>query len=80
MIGLVLDDKGVLRHGQRVITAAGDGEVLSGTYSPTLGKAIAFARVPAGESGDVSVDIRGRVLPVRVVRPPFVRDGKSRVD
>lgn len=76
MVGLVMDDKGVLRHGQRVVTANGDGEILSGTFSPTLGKAIAFARIPAGEPGDVQVDIRGRLVPVRVVKFPFVRDGK----
>jgi aminomethyltransferase len=76
MVGLVMDDKGVLRHGQKVLTANGDGEILSGTFSPTLGKAIAFARVPAGELGGVRVDIRGREVPVRVVRFPFVRDGK----
>jgi aminomethyltransferase len=76
MVGLVLDEKGVLRHGQRVISDAGDGEILSGTFSPTLGKAIAFARVPAGKLGEVRVDIRGREVPVRVVKPPFVRDGK----
>ncbi|TDR46680.1 aminomethyltransferase [Tahibacter aquaticus] len=76
MVGLVLDDKGVLRHGQRVTTANGDGEILSGTFSPTLGKAIAFARIPAGEPGQVQVDIRGKLLPVRVVKFPFVRDGK----
>lgn len=77
MIGLVMDDKGVLRHGQKVLTAGGDGEILSGTFSPTLGKAIAFARVPAGEQArvDVRVDIRGRQVPVRVVGLPFVRDG-----
>ncbi len=79
MIGLVLDDKGVLRHGQRVITANGDGEVLSGTFSPSIGKSIAFARVPAGDPGAVMVDIRGRTLPVRVVALPFVRDGKVRI-
>ncbi len=76
MIGLVMDEKGVLRHGQRVITANGDGEILSGTFSPTIGKAIAFARVPAGEPGDVRVDIRGKEVPVRVVKFPFVREGK----
>jgi aminomethyltransferase len=76
MVGLVMDDKGVLRHGQRVVTANGDGEILSGTFSPTLGKAIAFARIPAGEPGDVQVDIRGKLVPVRVVKFPFVRDGK----
>ena len=81
MIGLVMDEKGVLRHGQRVLTANGEGEILSGTFSPTLGKAIAFARVPAGDiptgaGGDVRVDIRGREVPVRVVKFPFVREGK----
>ncbi|NOT87275.1 MAG: glycine cleavage system aminomethyltransferase GcvT [Lysobacter sp.] len=77
MVGLVMDDKGVLRHGQTVLTAAGGGEILSGTFSPTLGKAIAFARVPAGDLGEVRVDIRGKAVPVRVVKFPFVRDGKA---
>ena len=86
MVGLVMDEKGVLRHGQKVLTDAGMGEILSGTFSPTVGKAIAFARVPAGGSGATSdagirvdgirVDIRGREVPVRVVRVPFVRDGQ----
>ncbi|GAB2661651.1 glycine cleavage system aminomethyltransferase GcvT [Arenimonas aestuarii] len=77
IVGLVLDEKGVLRHGQAVATATGQGEVLSGTFSPTLGKAIALARVPAGDLGEVTVDIRGRQLPVRVVKYPFVRDGAA---
>jgi aminomethyltransferase len=77
MIGLVLDEKGVLRHGQAVFTDAGEGEILSGTFSPTLGKAIALARVPAGAPGAVTVDIRGKRLPVRVVKYPFVRDGAA---
>jgi aminomethyltransferase len=76
MIGLVMDEKGVLRHGQKVLTANGEGEVLSGTFSPTLGKAIAFARVPAGDPGVVRVDIRGKEIQVRTVKFPFVRDGK----
>ena len=78
MIGLVMDEKGVLRHGQKVLTTHGEGEVLSGTFSPTIGKAIAFARVPAGDVSDgVRVDIRGREVPVRVVKFPFVRDGAA---
>jgi aminomethyltransferase len=77
MVGLVMDEKGVLRHGQRVITPNGDGEILSGSFSPTLGKSIAFARVPAGAGpAGLQVDIRGRQVPVRVVKYPFVRDGK----
>ncbi|AKC86150.1 glycine cleavage system aminomethyltransferase GcvT [Pseudoxanthomonas suwonensis] len=77
LLGLVMDEKGVLRHGQKVLTAQGEGEILSGTFSPTLGKAIAFARVPAGDPGQVRVDIRGREVPVRVVKFPFVRDGQA---
>jgi aminomethyltransferase len=79
MVGLVMDEKGVLRHGQAVLTGNGAGEILSGTFSPTLGKSIAFARIPAGAPGDVRVDIRGRAVPVRVVKFPFVRDGVSLV-
>jgi aminomethyltransferase len=77
MVGLVLDDKGVLRHGQKVTTAAGDGEILSGGFAPTLNKSVGFARVPAGTTGAVHVDIRGRQVPVRLVKYPFVRDGRA---
>ena len=77
LIGVVMDAKGVLRHGQKVLTDRGDGEILSGTFSPTLGKAIGFARVPSGEPGQVRVDIRGREVPVRVVKFPFVREGQA---
>ena len=80
MVGLVMDEKGVLRHGQKVLTANGEGEILSGTFSPTIGKAIAFARIPAGEPGDVRVDIRGKEVPVRIVKFPFVREGAVLVD
>ena len=75
-IGLVMDEKGVLRHGQPVHTASGAGAILSGTFSPTLGRSIALARVPGGELGAVEVDIRGKRIPVRVVKYPFVRDGQ----
>ena len=76
MVGIIMDEKGVLRHGQSVLTESGNGEILSGTFSPTLGKAIAFARIPHGARSDVRVDIRGREVPVRVVKYPFVRDGQ----
>jgi len=76
MVGLVLDEKGVLRHGQKVLTAGGEGEILSGSFAPTLNKAVAFARVPADSIENIRVDIRGREVPVRLVKYPFVRDGK----
>src|SRR5690606_21304253 len=82
MIALVMDGRGVLRHGQKVLTDLGDGEIPSGPFSPTLGKGIALARVPAGEialgrAGNVRVDIRGKEVPLRVVKFPFVRDGQA---
>ncbi|MBD7988585.1 glycine cleavage system aminomethyltransferase GcvT [Luteimonas sp. Sa2BVA3] len=78
VVGLVMDEKGVLRHGQKVLAGSGEGEILSGTFAPTIGKSIALARIPAGEPGEVRVDIRGREVPVRVVAWPFVRDGQPR--
>jgi aminomethyltransferase len=77
LVSLVMDDKGVLRHGQRVVTAAGDGEITSGSFSPTLGKSIALARVPADAGDALKVDIRGREVPVRRVKPPFVKNGAA---
>lgn len=77
LVGLVMDDKGVLRHGQRVVTAIGDGEITSGSFSPTLGKSVALARIPAGAGDDIKVDIRGREVAVRRIRPPFVKNGEA---
>jgi aminomethyltransferase len=76
LVGLVLEDRGVLRSHQRVVTPAGDGELTSGTFSPTMEKSIGFARVPAATGERVEVDIRGKLLPARVVKYPFVRNGK----
>lgn len=78
-VGLVMEQKGVLRHGQKVITAAGEGEITSGTFSPTLGFSIALARVPAATGETAEVDIRGKLVPVKVVKPAFVRMGKKLV-
>jgi len=77
LVGLVLEDKGVLRAHQRVLVdGLGEGEITSGSFSPTLGRAIALARIPVGEAQQVQVDIRGRLLPACLVTPPFVRNGK----
>lgn len=80
-LGLVLLDKGVLRGHQKVVTAQGEGEITSGTFAPTLEKSIALARLPIGVAiGDtVDVDIRGKLLKARVVKPVFARNGKSLV-
>ena len=77
LVGLVLEERGVLRGHQKVITTSGTGEITSGTFSPTLGVAIAMARVPADTGDSCHVEIRGKQLAARVVKPPFVRNGKS---
>ncbi|MCW8873564.1 MAG: glycine cleavage system aminomethyltransferase GcvT, partial [Xanthomonadales bacterium] len=77
LVGLVLEGRGVLRPLQPVMTAAGPGLTTSGTFSPTLQRAIAFARVPVGAQDRCTVDIRGKELPARIVQPPFVRNGKT---
>ena len=78
-LGLVLlDGGGVLRAHQKVESAAGEGEITSGTFSPTLARSIALARFPRGTApGEtVHVQVRDKRLAARVVKPPFVRDGK----
>jgi aminomethyltransferase len=88
LVGLILEDRGVLRSHQKVLVPAdsggqssghdepGTGEITSGTFSPTMERSIALARVPAGTVRQVQVDIRGKLLNARVVKPPFVRFGK----
>jgi len=81
LIGLILEDRGVLRAHQRVVAglakdALCEGEVTSGTFSPTLARSIAFARVPQATGETVQVEIRGNLLNARVVKLPFVRNGR----
>lgn len=77
-VGLVLLDRGVLRAHQKVICPQGAGEITSGTFSPSMEKSIALARLPLGVAiGDtVEVEIRDKRLKAQVVKPNFVRHGK----
>lgn len=95
LVGLLLEDKGVLRNHMKVFCPQGDdardgggraasgtaaeGEIMSGSFSPTLSQSIALARVPAGIAlgARVEVDVRGKRLTAKVVKYPFVRNGKS---
>ncbi|MBB71187.1 MAG: glycine cleavage system protein T [Legionellales bacterium] len=77
-VGLVLEDRGVLRAHQKVIVEGiGEGEITSGGFSPTLECSIALARVPKGIGEHCTVEVRGKQLRARVVKPPFVRNGKK---
>ena len=79
LVGLVLLDRGVLRGHQQVHSSHGAGEITSGSFSPTLEKSIALARVPNGvQIGDtVQVAIRDKMLAAKVVKYPFARNGKG---
>ncbi|MBW5802493.1 glycine cleavage system aminomethyltransferase GcvT [Coxiella endosymbiont of Ornithodoros amblus] len=78
LIGLVMEEPGVLRNQQKVwLTEDGEGIITSGSFSPTLGHAIALARVPVGEVEKATVERRGKQIPVKIIKPPFVRRGKK---
>jgi len=77
-LGLKLAERGVMRSHMKVLTARGEGEVTSGTFSPTMNLSIALARLPLGSApGEaVQVEMRGKPVPATVVKPPFVRNGR----
>lgn len=81
LVGLVLTGRGVIRHGQTVKTAAGEGVVTSGGFGPTIERSVALARVPAAAASEAEarVLIRKHEMSAAIVRPPFVRRGKVRV-
>ena len=87
LVGLVLEGRGVMRSETAVRAADSDveekqaqGVITSGSYSPTLSCSIALARVPADWEESVEVCLRGKWQRARIVRYPFVRHGKSRID
>ena len=76
LVGLVLIGKGVLRHGQRVLTDHGEGVITSGSFSPSMDCSIALARVPKLARERCRVEIRDKLFDAVVVKPPFVKHGK----
>jgi len=77
LVGLVLEERGVLRAHQAVrVEGIGEGEITSGSFAPTVGKSIALARLPMAAGERAEGESRGKWHPVRVVNPPFVRHGR----
>ena len=85
-VGLLMTSRGVLREGMAVTINQGSdneqtGVITSGTFSPSLKNSIAIARVPNSVSEDdtVQIDLRGKgkFVDVRVIKLPFVRNGKQ---
>ncbi len=79
LVGLLLEDRGVLRSHQKVIVgAAGEGEVTSGTFSPTLERSIGLApRARRDRRERCRSRSAASCCAARVVKPPFVRNGKT---
>lgn len=83
LVGIVLETRGVMRSHQKVvIEGLGDGvpcegEITSGTFSPTLQHSIAMARVPYDTGSECNIEMRGKLIPARIVKMPFVRNGKK---
>jgi aminomethyltransferase len=77
LVGLRLEGRAIARHGYPVLhDGAVVGEVTSGTWSPSLGQAIALAYVPAGLAKlgtALAVEVRGKAEPAVVVKRPFYR-------
>ena len=79
--GVLLEGRGVLRGHQKIFDGEREvGEITSGGFSPTLERSIGFARVAADAGDALSVEIRGKRLPLRQVRLPFVRHGQPQID
>lgn len=78
LLGLILAEGGILRHGQLVKTTHGEGSITSGSFSPTLERSIALARLPlkVAPGNTVLVEIRGKEFTAQVVKPPFVRQDR----
>ena len=82
MVGLLLEGRGVLRHNQRVLTSNGEtlGCVTSGSFSPTLQRSIALARIDKSlEGGGCKVEIRGKQIPAKIVKYPFIKGGTANI-
>ncbi len=82
LVGIVLETRGVMRSHQKVVVdlgegVQGEGEITSGTFSPTLQHSIAMARVPYDTGSECNIEMRGKLIPARVVKMPFVRNGKK---
>jgi aminomethyltransferase len=82
LVGIVLETRGVMRSHQKVVVdlgngIQGEGEITSGTFSPTLQHSIAMARVPYDTGSECNIEMRGKLIPARIVKMPFVRNGKK---
>ncbi len=78
LVGLIMEEPGVLRNHQKIrLNNQQKGEITSGSFSPTLKQAVALARIPNEEFEAASIERRGKQIPLKIIKPPFVRRGKK---
>ncbi len=79
LVGFVMKERGIARHGYPILAEAGGprlGEVTSGTTAPTLGVAVGLGYVPAARAhagARLVVDCRGKPAAAEVVAGPFYK-------
>ena len=76
-VGLALDGKAPAREGAEIADSTGAivGRVTSGGFAPSLGRPIAMGYVESASSAPgtpLSILVRGKPLPARVVSMPFI--------
>lgn len=78
LVGLQGTEGRIPRMGMPVLSGGSPvGSVTSGNFSPTLGLpiALAFVSPEVSEVGtEMAIDVRGKHLPVTVIKPPFIRN------
>ncbi len=81
LIGFVLAERGVPRHGYRIRSSGGSqGVVTSGNMSPIIDQGIGFAYLtpPPAPDETVEVEIRERWVPAVQAEPPFHQKQESK--
>ena len=77
LVGLVLQGRGILREKMLCWVDGSQGITTSGSFSPTLAKSIAMARIPVGAYTKAEVEIRGKKIEAEVIALPFIKKKKK---
>ena len=77
LIGFEIEGKAIPRHGYKIVKDGEEfGVVTSGMFSPLLQKPIGlgYVRIDHAKVGsEIQIDIRGRLLPAKIVKTPFYK-------
>ena len=79
LIAFELSERGVPRHGQRILVGGRPlGVVTSGTFSPSLEKGVGMGYVPVDASDAIEIEIRDKAVAATLVTLPFYKEGTAR--